>query len=121
MEELNPPRELTAHELATIRTIGDTTSDAALVRCQIERASVRAVCVDRCGTIEFTVSSTECPRFSPASGRVAEGVWREGKDSAQTVLLFAHDGVLDRLETYRHDGEVPSGLPVVDELPTWAG
>jgi hypothetical protein len=77
--------------------------------------------VDRCGTIELTVSAAECPRFSPAGGRVAEGVWREAEGSAQTVLLFAYEGMLDRLETYRHDGEVPTGLPPVDEVPTWAG
>jgi len=121
MEELDPSRELTAQELATIRTIGDATPEAALVRCQIDGATVAAACVDRCGTVELIISAAECPRFSPASGRVAEGVWREGQDSAQTVLLFAYEGVLSRLETYRHDGEVPTGLPPVDELPTWAG
>jgi hypothetical protein len=121
MKELNPPRELTAHERATIRTIGDATSDAAVVRCQLDRASVSAACVDRCGTIGLIVSPGGCPRLSSAIARVGEGVWREGKELTQTVLLFADEGLLVHLETYRHDGEVPTGLPPVDELPSWAG
>ena len=120
MAELEPPRELTAHEQTTMRTIADATPDAASARCQIDRARVSAECVDHCGTIELIVSIAGCSRLDPP-GRIAEGVWREGQESAQSVLPFAHEGVLDRLETYRHDGEVPTGLPPVDELPTWAG
>ena len=62
-----------------------------------------------------------CPKLGRKGGPLAEGEWRSGEDSAQAVLLHVEAGVLDYLETYRHDGQVPKGLPPAAELTTWAG
>lgn len=119
MAELDPPRDLTAHERSVMHKLVDITPDAEPARCQIEHARVSAECTERCGTIELVVPTRECPTLSLGRGPLAEGEWHAREELAQTVLLFCDAGVLDYLETYRHNGEVPGGLPPAEDLTTW--
>ena len=106
LAELDPPRELTAHERSVLRALVSATPDAASALCQINHALVLAECAQGCGTVELApVSPKVCPRLKRENGPLAEGEWRSGQASAQTVLLHVEAGMLDYLETYRHDGQ----------------
>ncbi len=120
LAELDPPRELTAHEGSVLRALVSATPDAASALCQIDHARVLAECTQGCGTVELTVLPHVCPKLKRENGPFAEGEWRRGEDSAQSVLLHAEAGVLNYLETYRHDGQVPRGLPPAEKLTSWA-
>lgn len=120
MEVIDPPRALSISERSVLYAMAKASGEAGPAVCQIDSALVSAECMDRCGTVEFVVAARACPKLQSCNGPLAEAESHSGEPSAQTVLLFTRDCLLDYLETYRHDGQVPQGLPAADELTIWA-
>lgn len=114
--EIQPPRDLTPHERSVLELLIGESSLAAAARCQLDRASVSAECIDRCGTIELEVPTEPCPPLGSDPGLLADGEAAIKGDVHQAVLLFGEAGRIRYLETYRTDGQRPAGLPLPGDV-----
>lgn len=115
LEQLSAPRRLTALERSVLRLLVRG-SETAL--CQVENATVTEECVDRCGSLVLSVRPGACKEVAAKDCLLANAEWRHGNTAhdLQDVLLFIEGGYLTLLETYQGDGEIPSGLPVPEDL-----
>lgn len=115
-EDLAEPRQMTERERAMLLALVDGSGASSSATCQATNARVSSECVHLCGSIRFTVDVDQCGLLELPDGLVANAEVRLGTQPAQDLLLFAVNGRIDHLETYREDGTNPGGLPTVGEL-----
>jgi hypothetical protein len=96
------------------------TGDVALLRSQLDHASVAAKCGCGCASIDIAVERTEGTKEGPMQV-VADFAWKTNTGHLCGAYLFTRGGHLGGLDLWSIDGaETPSALPAVERLFPYA-